>query len=132
LRPLLALKPHLARYPAMVGLALAALVASAAAMLVVPVAVRRMVDHGFSGDGTFMDQYFSMLIVIGLALALASATRFYAVNWLGERVVADLRDKVFRHLATLGPAFYEKTHSGEVMSRLTAHTPLIRRPPARH
>ena len=106
---------------------MAALVASAAAMLVVPVAVRRMVDHGFSGgDGAFMDQYFAMLIVIGLALALASATRFYAVNWLGERVVADLRDEVFRHLATLGPAFYEKTHSGEVMSRLTADTTQIK------
>ncbi|MET0194652.1 MAG: ABC transporter transmembrane domain-containing protein [Hyphomicrobiaceae bacterium] len=127
LRPLLALQPYLLRYPHMLGLAIAALVASAAAMLVVPVAVRRMVDHGFSGgDGAFMDQYFAMLIVIGLALALASATRFYAVNWLGERVVADLRDEVFRHLAGLGPAFYEKTHSGEVMSRLTADTTQIK------
>ena len=127
LRPLLALQPYLLRYPHMLGLAIAALVASAAAMLVVPVAVRRMVDHGFSGgDGAFMDQYFAMLIVIGLALALASATRFYAVNWLGERVVADLRDEVFRHLASLGPAFYEKTHSGEVMSRLTADTTQIK------
>ena len=50
----------------------------------------------------------------------------YAVNWLGERVVADLRADVFRHLATLGPAFYEKTHSGEVMSRLTADTTQIK------
>jgi ATP-binding cassette, subfamily B, bacterial len=127
LRPLLALKPYLARYPTMIAVALAALVASAVAMLVVPVAVRRMVDHGFTGgDGAFIDQYFAMLIVIGLALALASATRFYAVNWLGERVVADLRDAVFRHLANLGPAFYEKTHSGEVMSRLTADTTQIK------
>ena len=127
LRPLLALKPYLLRYPSMLVVALSALVASAVAMLVVPVAVRRMIDHGFSGgDGAFMDQYFTMLIVIGLALALASATRFYAVNWLGERVVADLRDEVFRHLATLGPAFYEKTHSGEVMSRLTADTTQIK------
>src|SRR5262245_63051644 len=111
----------------MLMVALLALIASAAAMLVVPVAVRRMIDHGFSGgDGAFMDQYFAMLIVIGLALALASATRFYAVNWLGERVVADLRDDVFRHLAALGPAFYEKTHSGEVMSRLTADTTQIK------
>ncbi|HEX2338138.1 MAG TPA: ABC transporter transmembrane domain-containing protein, partial [Hyphomicrobiaceae bacterium] len=127
LRPLLALKPYLLRYPSMLVVALSALVASAVAMLVVPVAVRRMIDHGFSGgDGAFMDQYFTMLIVIALALALASATRFYAVNWLGERVVADLRDEVFRHLATLGPAFYEKTHSGEVMSRLTADTTQIK------
>ena len=96
-------------------------------MLAMPVAVRRMIDHGFSGgDGIFIDHYFAMLIVIGLVLALASAARFYAVNWLGERVVADLRADVFRHLATLGPAFYEKTHSGEVMSRLTADTTQIK------
>ena len=111
----------------MVGLALVALVLSAAAMLAVPVAVRRMIDHGFSDrDGIFIDRYFGMLIMIGLVLALASALRFYTVNWLGERVVADLRSDVFRHLATLGPAFYEKTHSGEVMSRLTADTTQIK------
>ena len=86
-----------------------------------------MIDFGFSSaDGAFIDQYFAMLIAIGLVLALASGARFYAVNWLGERVVADLRADVFRHLATLGPAFYEKTHSGEVMSRLTADTTLIK------
>jgi len=96
-------------------------------MLTVPVAVRRMIDHGFSGaDGVFMDLYFAMLIVIGLVLAVASAARMYAVNWLGERVVADLRAQVFRHLAGLGPAFYETTHSGEVMSRLTADTTQIK------
>ena len=96
-------------------------------MLTVPVAVRRMIDHGFSGaDGVFIDKYFAMLIVIGLVLAVASAGRMYAVNWLGERVVADLRAHVFRHLATLGPAFYETTHSGEVMSRLTADTTQIK------
>jgi ATP-binding cassette subfamily B protein len=127
LGPLIALRPYLARYPRMLAAALAALVLSAAAMLTVPVAVRRMVDHGFTGgDGLFIDRYFAMLIVIGLVLALASAARFYAVNWLGERVVADLRAEVFRHLATLGPAFYERTHSGEIMSRLTADTTQIK------
>ncbi len=67
-----------------------------------------------------------MLIVIGLVLAVASAARFYLVNWIGERVVAQLREDVFRHLARLGPAFYEATHSGEVMSRLTADTTQIK------
>ena len=111
----------------MVLAALAALVLSAAAMLTVPLAVRRMIDFGFSGqDGVFIDRYFAMLIFIGLVIAAASAARFYTVNWLGERVVADLRAGVFRHLATLGPAFYEKTHSGEVMSRLTADTTQIK------
>src|SRR5207249_10025272 len=97
-------RPYIARYPHMLLAALAALILSAAAMLTVPVAVRRMIDHGFSGgDGLFIDRYFAMLIVIGLVLALASAGRFYTVNWLGERVVADLRASVFRHLAALGP-----------------------------
>jgi len=123
LRPLLALKPYVLRYPVMIALAGLALVISALAMLVVPLAVRRMIDLGFgSQDGLFMDRYFAMLVVIGLILAVASAARFYFVNWLGERVVADLRDDVFRHIARLGPAFFERTHSGEVMSRLTADT----------
>jgi ATP-binding cassette subfamily B protein len=127
LRPLLALRPYIARYPRMLVAALLALILSAGAMLTVPVAVRRMIDHGFGGgDGVFIDRYFAMLIVIGLVLALASAGRFYTVNWLGERVVADLRANVFRHLAALGPAFYERTHSGEIMSRLTADTTQIK------
>ena len=125
--PLLALWPYIWRHSGMVALALVALILSAAAMLTVPVAVRRMIDVGFAGhDGVFIDLYFVTLIGIGLVLALASAARMYAVNWLGERVVADLRAEVFRHLATLGPAFYEKTHSGEVMSRLTADTTQIK------
>ncbi len=127
LRPLLALWPYLARYRLELILAGVALVVSAAAMLVVPMAVRRVVDLGFgSHDGVFIDRYFGMLLVIGLALALASAARFYYVNWLGERVVADLRSDVFRHVAELGPAFFERTHSGELMSRLTADTTQIK------
>jgi ATP-binding cassette subfamily B protein len=123
LRPLVALAPYLLRYPRMLMLAGVALVASAVAMLSVPVAVRRMIDHGFSGaDGVFIDRYFTMLIAIGAVLAVASSMRFYAVNWLGERVVADLRADVFTHLLTLGPAFYDVTRSGEVTSRLTADT----------
>lgn len=127
LRPLLALKPYLLKYPGMIALAGVALVVSALAMLVVPLAVRRMIDLGFgSRDDLFIDRYFAMLVVIGLVLAIASAARFYFVNWLGERVVADLRDDVFRHIAKLGTAFFERTHSGEVMSRLTADTTQIK------
>jgi ATP-binding cassette subfamily B protein len=126
-RPLLALKPYLVRYPGRLAAAGAALVVSALAMLAVPMAVRRMIDHGFgTKDGALIDEYFAMLIVIGLVLAVASAARFYLVNWIGERVVAHLREDVFRHLARLGPAFYEATHSGEVMSRLTADTTQIK------
>ncbi len=96
-------------------------------MLVIPMAVRRVIDLGFgSHDGLFIDRYFAMLIVIGAVLAVASAARFYYVNWLGERVVSDLRSDVFRHVADLGPAFFEKNHSGELMSRLTADTTQIK------
>jgi ATP-binding cassette subfamily B protein len=127
LRPLLTLKPYLMRHPWVLALAFVALTVSALAMLAVPMAVRRMIDFGFSArDEAFIDQYFLMLIVIGLVLALASASRFYLVNWLGERVVADLRSDVFRHLTTLGPAFFDTTHSAEVMSRLTADTTQIK------
>ncbi len=129
LKPLLALKPYILKYPGMLAAAAVALVVSAGVMLVVPMAVRRMIDHGFGagpGGGQMIDTYFTMLIVIGLVLALASSARFYFVNWLGERVVADLRADVFAHLTKLGPAFFERTHSGEVMSRLTADTTQIK------
>ena len=127
LRPLLALKPYLMRHPGKLALAGSALLISAVAMLAIPLAVRRVIDLGFaSQDGVFVDRYFAMLVVIGLVLALASAARFYYVNWLGERVVADVRSDVFRHIAGLGPAFFERTHSGEVMSRLTADTTQIK------
>lgn len=127
LQPLIALKPYLMKHKGMLVAGLIALVLSAVAMLSVPLAVRRMIDHGFSSDSAgFIDQYFAMMIVIGAVLAASIAARFYCVNWLGERVVADLRHDVFAHLARLGPAFFEKTHSGEVMSRLTADTTQIK------
>ncbi|MGE0627870.1 MAG: ABC transporter transmembrane domain-containing protein [Hyphomicrobiaceae bacterium] len=123
MRPLAAMIPYVLKYKGVLALAAVALVVSALAMLSVPMAVRRMIDSGFSsGDGGFIDRYFLMLIAIGAVLSVASSARFYLVNWLGERVVADLRTGVFSHLATLGPAFFERTHSAEVMSRLTADT----------
>ncbi len=123
LQPLKAIWPYILRHPAQIAAAIVALIVSASAMLAVPRAVQQMIDVGFSGrEGASIDVAFKLLIGIGFVLAFASASRFYFVNWLGERVVTDLRADVFKHLATLGPAFYEKTHSGEVMSRLTADT----------
>jgi len=127
LRPLMGLRPYVVKHPGVLVLGALALLISALAMLTLPLAVRRMIDFGFSGhDGAFIDRYFTLLMVIGVVLAIASAARFYFVNWLGERVVADLRADVFRHLSKLGPGFYETTHSGEVMSRLTADTTQIK------
>jgi ATP-binding cassette subfamily B protein len=123
LRPLRMLQPYILAHPGILAMAGLTLVVSALAMLSMPLALRRMIDFGFSeSNGVFIDRYFGMLIVIGLVLAVASAGRFYFVNWLGERVVASIRAEVFAHLATLGPSFYDKTRSGEVMSRLTADT----------
>ena len=79
MRPLLALRPYLLRHKGMLAAALAALVVSAAATLAVPLAVRRMIDLGFSGiDPDLIDKYFLTLVGVGLILALASAARFYA------------------------------------------------------
>ncbi|HEV3242137.1 MAG TPA: ABC transporter transmembrane domain-containing protein [Methyloceanibacter sp.] len=127
LRPLLALKPYLLRYKGMIAASLVALIVSAAATLAVPLAVRRMIDVGFSGiEPGLVDKYFATLLGVGLILALASAARFYCVNWLGERVLADIRADIFKHLTGLSPAFYETVQSGEVMSRLTADTTQVK------
>lgn len=127
LAPLKMLQPYILKSPWILAGALAALVLSAGAMLAVPMAVRRMIDFGFSTqDGQLIDQYFMMLILIGAVLAVASSSRYFLINWLGERVVADLRADVFRHLTRLGPSFFEVTQSGEVMSRLTADTTQIK------
>jgi ATP-binding cassette subfamily B protein len=127
LRPLLQLRPYLLRYRGMLAVAILALVLAAAATLAVPLAMRRMIDLGFSGiEPDLIDVYFGTLLGVGVVLALASAARFYCVNWLGERVVADIRSDVFKHLTGLSPAFYEISHSGEVMSRLTADTTQVK------
>ena len=127
LRPLLALKPYLLRYKGMIAGSLVALIVSAAATLAVPLAVRRMIDVGFSRiEPGLVDKYFATLLGVGLILALASAARFYCVTWLGERVVADLRADIFKHLTGLSPAFYESVQSGEVMSRLSADTTQVK------
>lgn len=123
LKPLMSLLPYLRRYPLALAGGLGALIVSAIAMLVVPFIVRGVIDQGFDAkSGHVLDGWFMALIAFGAVLALSSATRVFVVNWLGERIVADLRRDVFAHVALLGPAFYERTHSGEVMSRLTADT----------
>lgn len=123
LQPLAALGPYLVRHPLMLAVAGIALVVSALVMLAVPMAVRGMIDVGFTAsDGVFIDRTFATLVGLGLILSIASSSRVYCVNWLGERVVADLRADVFQHLVILGPAFFERTHSAELMSRLTADT----------
>jgi len=127
LKPLKRLMPYLMRHRARVWAALLALLAAAAATLAVPLAVRRVIDHGFSAENAqFVDKYFAMMLGVAALLAVASAARYYFVTWLGEKVVADLRTDVFSHLLHLSPAFHERNHSGEILSRLTADTTQIK------
>jgi ATP-binding cassette subfamily B protein len=126
LRPLRMLGPFIAPYKGTLALAFVALLVSSAALLAMPVAVRNVIDHGFSAaDAANVDRYFFALLVFALVIGFFGAARAYFVNWLGERVVADLRDQVFRHVIRMDPTFFEETRVGEVLSRLTADTTLI-------
>jgi ATP-binding cassette subfamily B protein len=127
LRPLLALAPYVARYRGRAFLAFIALTIAALTTLIVPVAVRRMIDFGFSPEGIAMiNSYFSVMIAVVAVLATASAARFYLVMTIGERIVADLRRDVFAHLVSLSPSFFDSARSGELISRLTADTTQIK------
>lgn len=127
LRPLLALSPYVARYRGRAILALIALTVAALTTLLVPVAVRRMIDFGFTPKGVeLINSYFSVMVAVVAVLALASAARYYLVMTIGERIVADLRRDVFGHLISLSPAFFDSARSGELVSRLTADTTQIK------
>lgn len=126
LAPLRALKPFLTPYRGIIAAAGAALVVAAAATLVLPAAVRGVIDHGFSAeDAANIGHYFFALIAVAGLMGIASATRFYLVSWIGERITADVRSRVFGHVLSLSPGFFEKTRTGEVLSRLTADTTLV-------
>jgi ATP-binding cassette, subfamily B, bacterial len=127
LKPLLSLMPYIARYRWHAIAALAALLIAAVTTLIVPLAVRRMIDFGFSRESaSLIDSYFAVMIAIVAVLALASAARFYLVTTLGERIVADLREEVFGHIVSLSPAYFDEAKSGELISRLTADTTQIK------
>ena len=107
--------------------ALAALTIAAAATLVMPLAVRGMIDKGFAVDhAATINFYFLALIAVVFVLAIASATRYFLVITFGERIVADLRSDVFAHLTRLDPAFYDTAQTGELASRLSADTTQIK------
>jgi ATP-binding cassette, subfamily B, bacterial len=127
LRPLISLMPYITRYRWRALAALLALLTAAVTTLVVPVAVRRMIDFGFSRESvSLIDSYFAVMIAIVAVLALASAARFYLVTTLGERIVADLREGVFSHLVSLSLGYFDAAKTGELISRLTADTTQIK------
>jgi ATP-binding cassette, subfamily B, bacterial len=124
LRPLL---PFALRYKGRILAALVALVLASSATLAIPLAVRRMIDFGFSPEGVeLINRYFSMMILVVAVLALASSLRYYLVMTLGDRVMTDVRTAVFAHLTRLDPGFYDTVKSGEIVSRLTADTTQIK------
>ena len=127
IKPLLSLAPYIARYRWRAIAALVALLLAALATLLVPIAVRRMIDFGFSRESaSLIDSYFAVMIAIVAVLALASAARFYLVTTLGERIVADLRKGVFGHLVSLSLAYFDEAKSGELISRLSADTTQVK------
>ncbi|HYV70594.1 MAG TPA: ABC transporter transmembrane domain-containing protein [Pseudolabrys sp.] len=127
LKPLTRLAPYLVRYRGRALAALIALVVAALITLVVPVAVRRMIDFGFSDKAVqLIDSYFAVMIGVVAVLAISSAMRYYLVTTLGERIVADLRSDVFAHLTQLSSSFFDTARTGEIVSRLTADTTQIK------
>ncbi|SEN21598.1 ATP-binding cassette, subfamily B [Roseovarius tolerans] len=117
--------PFLRPYRALLGAAIAALVLTAAVALVLPMAVRRVVDNFGTEDGALLDQYFGGALFIAALLALGTGARYLLVTRLGERVVADIRKAVFDRVIGMSPAFFERLMTGEVLSRITTDTTLI-------
>jgi ATP-binding cassette, subfamily B, bacterial len=126
-RALALMLPYLARYKGRASWAVVALLGAAIATLAMPLAIRRMIDVGFSSSNAgFVNRTFLALIMLAGLLALASAGRYYLVMTLGERIVADLRRDVFSHLMRLSAAFFDTARSGDIVSRLTADTTQIK------
>src|SRR5579872_3732029 len=117
------LLPYALAYRGRVVGAFISLAVASAATLVVPVAVRRMIDYGFSADQPHLiDAYFGAMIAVVAVLALASGLRYFFVMTLGELVVAKLRGDVFAHLTSLDASFFDSEKIGEIVSRLSADT----------
>lgn len=138
-KPLRQLWPFVSRYPLTLTLFVVFLLLSAILTLSFSGALKVIVDCGFAGDGPVeaycaslavgeasdFGSYFKFAMLVALALAAFSALRFYYISVLGQRVITDLRSAVYAKLMTLSPQFYERVHTGEVLSRLTTDTTLI-------
>ena len=129
-RSLSGLLPFLRPYRGRIALALLFLVGAAVSTLAFPLALKSLIDQGVvaadpAGRLLALQGHFLALFAVGAALGGFSALRFYMVSWLGERVTADLRNAVYRHVVRQSPAFFESNASGEVLSRLTTDTTLV-------
>jgi len=117
--------PFVRRHAGLFSSWLVALAVSSAATLSLPPAVKQMIDHGFNSNGQ-INRAFALLFLVAVVLALATAARFFFVSLLGEKVVADLRSRLYAHLIALGAGFHDRSRSGELVSRLTADSELLR------
>jgi len=126
LSSLRAIVPFVTKYRLQLFGALIALVTASGTVLALGNGLRMLVDEGFAeGDGALLDRALFVLFAVTLLLAGASYMRFFLVSWIGERVVADIRSAVYRHIIRLDSAFFEVTRTGEVLSRLTTDTTLL-------
>ena len=125
LAPLKALLPFLKPYRGRAAAAAVALLVATAAMLALPLALRRVIDVLAAKDAGTTNRMFMGLMVAAVIFGVSAALRFFYVTWLGERVVADLRTAVYRRVVRMDPLFYETTRVGEVLSRLTTDTTLV-------
>jgi len=125
-RPLRELLPSILAHRGLASGALAALIGSTAMTLSLPAGLGLVVDHGFGrGSAAPLDRYFLILIALAALLALFTASRVYFVNRLGERVVADLRKRVYAHVLELDQAYFLQIRTGEVLSRMTADMAIV-------
>ncbi|MDP9414970.1 MAG: ABC transporter transmembrane domain-containing protein, partial [Pseudomonadota bacterium] len=113
------------RYPGRIAAAAISLMIAAGATLAIPNSFRLIIDRGFVALDGDIGRWFQYLMVVVVVLAMATASRFYFVSWLGERVVADVRTAVQRNLLRLAPSFFEANRPSEIASRLTADTTII-------
>ncbi|HEX8611102.1 MAG TPA: ABC transporter transmembrane domain-containing protein [Telluria sp.] len=122
--------PFLRPYRRQFFMAGIALVVAAGATLAIPAAFKQMIDLGFGASAgaksiRHVDATFLALFGVASLLAVATAARFFTVSWLGERVTADIRSAVYKHVVDQSPEFFETTQTGEVLSRITTDTTLI-------
>jgi ATP-binding cassette, subfamily B, bacterial len=125
LSPLRSLLPFVRPYRVRAYGALGALLVATAAMLALPLALRRFIDVLAANNATATNRIFILCLAAAVLWAGAAAVRFYLVTWVGERVIADLRTAVYRRVVHMDPLFFETTRVGEVLSRLTTDTTLV-------
>ena len=125
-KPLAALWPFLKPYRRVLSWAMVSLLLASGSMLALPVALSQLVDKGMSaGNSETVNIYFVAFLGVAVLFGAFAAMRFYLVTWLGERVVADVREAVYRNVIRMDPQFFEVTRTGEVLSRLTTDTTLV-------